>query len=239
MKRAIPPIVWQYIQPIINQYRRLIIPVTNGEHVLFLKDADPESVFYYQCDPIADTGRFKVEMKPLSIHSVQTVSQELSLNEMIERLKQWFEALDAFDKTETIYDDPIVKGYEQEFASYFVMNEADEFESMDYVGQRYLLSYLDRITEQIEEQRPLVTEKKAEQLTLLLAETEVLKEDLPELSKNQTVRRLINIWAKTRKVSVKLITDLLSDFKKEGLKLLAKGILDAGSDSVIAFWNSF
>ena len=238
MKRRLPVTVWQAIQPLIDEYRPLVIPVMDEDVALTLKDSNPDSDFYFRCHPMADTGRYQVEHKPQSQTYNGLNRQDVELKDLVMWLRQWLEVLDAYDKLQTVYDDPVLQGYEREFASYFVLADADEFEPMDFSGQRYLIRYLDQVNDRLRHQQSSAPDHKAEQIGGLLRESETLKNEMPELSKNQTVRRLIKIWSKARKFSVDLVVDLLTEFKKEGLKLLVKGALDVGGSNASDFWNT-
>lgn len=230
MKKLIPFAVLDKIQPLIEANQHLIEVVKSPQYSFCFKDADPESDFYYQVGHQADDKRHRVEYKPTSEALIKANTMDLTLEEVITHFTKWLDILDKYAKLHTIYDDPILKFYEDEFYQGLVMDEVDaDTIPFDWNRQIYIDQYIEAVKEilkRVEEEEK--RDGKKEEIQEIIKDCETLQSEITVLPKNKTVKKLASIWAKGRKYSITLIKELLTEFKKEGVKWLVKNTLEGG-----------
>lgn len=219
--------MWKHIQPILDQNRRYFTLTQTAEYAFFLKDADPESTFYFNVGfPNPNDGSYSMTIVPADDGTVTGKSLTGDLQVVVNELRAWFKTLQEYDELETVYDDPILKSYEAEFAGYFKMdNEQADKTPFDFERQVLFGNYLSRLAYQLSLKQESVGEEKQAELTDIIAECKTLEDVITDLTQNQAVGRLAKIWAKIRKVSLELVKDALADFRKEALKQLAQTVM--------------
>lgn len=223
MKKKIPLEVLQKMQPLIDKYRALIVPVAEPRFAFALSDADPSSDFLFVVDHRNGNGKHVVTYKPVSASDVTGGTVEIEIDEVVKYFENWLRLLQAYQDTVTIFDDPILKSYEEEFTTYFQMaNEDADKVPFNFEKQLLLEQYLDWAVSRLEAQKESANEQQKVELKEMISDVQLLKDNLTQLSQNTTIKGIAKFWAKARKFSIGLIKDLLTEFKKEGIKKLVE-----------------
>lgn len=219
--------------PVLNTAKPYIKINKSDKLALDLKDKDSSSEFFFRCSLQDNNKQFVVEMYPAARDHIVPTTTRVNVGGLTDHLKSWITILIDFTNLETIYDDPIVKKYEEEFTEYFEMTDADADKvPFDLPRQLYIDTYLTNVVKLLELKKEGVSEEKAEELSEIIEDCQVLQENLTELTKNETVSKLSKILAKARKAGLSFIKDFLSDLKKEGFKFLAKTAFENGGDII-------
>ncbi len=229
MKKTIPVAVWQKIQPILDKHKHLFDPIDspNFALVLFDKDAFVDNSFSFECGFQDESGNFRIRYKPMN-YNLNFPSEELvNIDGLAHRLEVWLNILQAYADTPTIYDnDPFVKNYEHEFAGFFQTADEDaDTSAFDMPQQLLLAQYIDKAIEKLESHKESANVRESFELDNLIEDAKSLKGILTKLTKKQTFAKLNKFWAKSRKFSIDLIKDLLTEFKKEAIKTLTEKTL--------------
>ena len=229
MKKQVPYAVLEKIQPLIDQNRDLIRVVRDPSLSFSFKDADEESDFYFKVEPRNEQGKHVISAKPLNEQSVQAYAEELDLDGVVNSFTRWVNILKKYAELQTIFDDPILKSYQDEFASYFSMADEQAAERpFDMEKQLLLDRYLDKVLLRLETQKETATEEQQEEIAEIVEDTHSLKSELGQITQNQTIQRIAKIWAKCRRFGIGLIKDALIDFMKDDLKGFIQSAIDEG-----------
>ncbi len=174
-----------------------------------------------------NNGRHRIEYKPINEESVSANSTISNINEVVQQFSSWINILNKYAKLQTIYDDPILRQYEDEFFKDLQVDEPDAFiKPFDFKRQLYLVNYISNIIGILNEYKDTATSQQILDIESIESDCENLEQSITIISKNEAVKKLAKIWAKGRKYSLELIKDLLKEFKKETVSWIAKKMLE-------------
>jgi hypothetical protein len=123
-----------------------------------------------------------------------------------------------------IFDDPILKQYQQEFENEInIVDEDADFNTYDLKTQIWLDEYIARYQERLE---IVKTPENQNEIAEIQGELVELKNTQTRLTKKRVIERLSKIWAKTRKIGLGLLKDVYETGKSELIKRLITGQLD-------------
>jgi hypothetical protein len=227
VKKLIPFAVLDKIQPIIDQHKDLLKVVKDPKFSFSFKDSDSDSDFYFRVHHRANTGKHQIDYKPISEESVNQHSTEADINEVVKQFTNWVKILEKYAKLQTIYDDPILQQYEDEFFKDLEIDEPDADEKpFDFARQLYLDQYISNIKGLLNDYKERATDEQILEIKSIESDCDDLRQNITIISKNEAVKKLSKIWAKGRKYGLELIKDMLKEFKKEAVSWIAKKMLE-------------
>ncbi len=156
-------------------------------------------------------------------NNVDVYANTIALDGLKGYFINWKSYLEAYENVK-IFDDPILRQYQQEFENEInIVDEDAEYSTYDLKTQIWLDQYLTRYEERLE---TLKTDENQLDITDIQGEIAELKETQTRLTKKRIVERLGKIWAKTRKIGLGLLKDVYEGVKSELINRLVTGRLD-------------
>jgi len=212
-KKDLPLAVLQTIEPLISEKSKLFKIGDAGQDLLKIEDADPRSNFYFKIISYSEQGqKLKIEFKPMNPNNVDVYANTIALDGLKGYFINWKSYLEAYENVK-IFDDPILRQYQQEFENEInIVDEDAEYSTYDLKTQIWLDQYLTRYEERLE---TLKTDENQLDITDIQGEIAELKETQTRLTKKRIVERLGKIWAKTRKIGLGLLKDVYEGVKSE------------------------
>ncbi len=147
-KKDIPYQLLEAVQNTIGKMDELVIPVDDTQAYIHLKDLDESSKFYFRVLPN------KNSLYPYDIHHFPKSKKEfnddkremIGIKSVVKYLERWLELIREYNFSNTIFDDGIVIGYQEDFFKDF---EAVTFEipqrAFSYEQQIQLIGYIDEL----------------------------------------------------------------------------------------------
>ena len=207
--------VLQTIQPLIDKNRDLIRPINDEKLSFHLIDIDENSDFYFKVYPQKE-GKHLVERKPAHGNSVDAIGHTLAIDEIPKHFEAWISILAQYNEIITIFDDPILKAYEDEFYQEFKILEDDaEYMPFKYETQKLIQGYLEFAKKELNEKK---NEENAERIEAIIVECKQLEAVITKVPKNKIVEKLAKIWAKARKEGLDIVSKLYTVWKDETVK---------------------
>jgi hypothetical protein len=227
MKKNIPLIILESIQPIIDDNLGLIKPIKDTGAMFHLIDTDETSDFYFKVtkqDVQNSKLKYLTEYKPKGRQDVRSNATWLDLNEVVKYLKNWLGQLEGYNKIHTIYDDPILKNYQEKFEKLFDILDADaDFTTFDLPQQLYLEEYLSNVQSKISTLKEGRSENDIQELTDIENEAREIKKHLTKETKRKIINRLSHLWAKAQKEGLEIIKEIFVSVSAELTKRLLTG----------------
>ena len=207
------------IQPLINENKHLIKAVNNPELSLHLIDIDEDSDFYFKVFHPKE-GKHYVEMKPANENTVQYGGWQLEAKHTPDFFQIWIDILAKYNSMQTIFDDPILKAYEDEFYEEFkIIDEGADYKPFKYETQKLIQQYIVSVKAELVTKR---TEENSDRIEAIIVDCEQLDTNLTKLSQNKIVKWLSKIWAKSRKEGLDVIDKIYTDWKGDTIKKIAE-----------------
>lgn len=230
MKKKIPLEVLQKIQPLIDKYQDLIIPIMDPSVAFTLKDADPDSDFVFVVDHRNSDGIHTVSYKPSSVSDVRSAKAGLSIDDIVKYFEVWLGILKSYQDTPTIFDDHAQKKYEDYYyQEYKVVSEDAAYAPFNPPQVLYLAGYLERVKEFVEHNADLFSDSKL--IDEINQDCDTLAEELPTKPQNRVIKSISSIIAKIVKASVtvmkKFTTTVLPELRQAVLEKTIDVIVDS------------
>jgi len=122
----------------------------------------------------------------------------------------WIKFLAEYSKL-TIYDDPIIKQYREEFFQEFkILDDDADNSSFDLQTQFWLDEYCDTMSLKLGE---METDENEENILGIKNDIKALKENQSSLTKNEVISSLSLIWAKSRKLGLNFLNEIYTKVK--------------------------
>ena len=229
MKKNIPLKLLKQIEPKITKCKNLLTPIIKTDALYHLIDKDSCSDFYFKIYPSNVVSQYICDFKPRHSQSTLPHKSEQTIEVLSKHLDNWLNIIYEYNATNSIYDDPILKQYQDEFEAEFnLVDEDAEDVSFDLDKQLYLDSYLEIVIIKLESYKTESKENSINtiQIENLINETNTLRNEQTKLNKKEVVNRLSKLLAKARKHGLIFFKEIFVEFKKELINVIIKTFIE-------------
>jgi hypothetical protein len=229
MKKKLPLSIIKNFQPKENESIYLIRPEEGDGFLLHFSDVDTESEFYFRIIRFDEkNNKFLIEHVPTNSNSNAKSSAWFGVGDLNNRFDSWLKIISEFNETETIFDDPILKGFQDEYYSEFEILDKDASTTPLKSKQIMLLDeHLSEIEKRIDK---FETDDNRESIIDIKAEISELKSELTKKPKKWIVQKLSLIWGKITKQGTELMKEFLTEGKKQAIKQGIRLIIESGEN---------
>ena len=228
MKKEIPLALLKALEPFNERLRsgHYVIDTSKDEGLFTIWDNDEGSRFSFSLN--------KAEVRDGALHLLAAYipASEVDINRLVVTMKvesfgkvltQWLGLVDEYRSINTIFDDPILKKYEEDFDAKFESADADATVNSFSLEQQLLLDEaITKVIYQLEAKRD---EANQESITALIQEAEQIKDSITTSTKRETFSKLSKLFAKIQKGSLKWIKEVYPIIQKEIISQIVKGAL--------------
>ena len=198
-----------------------------------IRDADPSSDFYFCIRENTSQNRnnypFTITAQPSGKHTTKSSSSSKQINQISEAFSNWIEIVEEYNNLRTVFDDPILKGYQNElYEDYIILDDDAGNRPFEIEKQLILDKYLEWSIKKLEAYKD---EENTTRIEIIQEETQELRKNISGLTKSAVMKRLSKIWAKCAKEGV----DLVKQIYLEGKKKFVKFVLEGGIDTLSGF----
>jgi hypothetical protein len=227
MKKNIPLAILEALQPLADSNLELVKPIKNSDIIFHLIDNDEDSNFFYQVirkEPSNGTPGYIVEFQPRSKEDVSKYTVWLKLDQVISSVQDWLSLIAAYNKIQTVYDDPIIKSNQERFEKQFdIVDEDAAYATFDLTQQLYLDDYLNNTKAKLVVLKEGKTDEEIAELTKLENEAADIQNNLTKEPKKAIVKRLAKFWARGQKLGLDVIKEILINVLADLAKKLLIG----------------
>lgn len=230
MKKNVPLDLLEALQPIADKNLDLVVTIKDANSLFHLKDKDETSTFHFKVISHAiNKGKFeyKVEFKPKNKLDVSSHSANYSPTNVKIKLKEWLNILQGYDNLVTVYDNPKIKIYQEEFESKFeIIDEDSEITCFDLEQQVFIDEYIDSSIKKIELLKSNAPKEEVVYLEELIEDANLIKKNLTKETKKQIIRRLSVFWAKARYIGLPVLKEIFINVASEVSKKILMGYIN-------------
>lgn len=227
LKKQIPLEILKIVESYMLKTNPLYQLVPPDKLLLKFIDSDKSSDFYFEIV----SSRFEnnkqlitIKYKPKSKSTVSEYNTIMNPEGLDNCFQKWVDILAEYEKVNTIYDDPIIKKYEEEFFEEYKIIDADaDMVSFDLEQQVYLIKYLNKLQKTLNSHNQKEPNNETEKISV---DIEELKKDLTKMTKTEIMKKLSKIWAKIRKDCYPVLEKVVIQIKDELVKQLVQKALN-------------
>lgn len=232
MKKKIPLQVLETIEPYVNKKGTSFESIEPKNFLLKFIDKDDNSDFYFNVEEYKIESDFKllIDYKPKSKQSTANRKTWIKANLLETHFTNWLKLLEGYDNVKTVFDDPILEAFADEYFTEFEIIDEDADVRPFSTKQVLLLDkHLESIQMKIDKfQTP---ENKVE-IDKIKSNVEEVRNNLTKKSKKWVIKQVSKIWAQITKQGPKLMKEFLSETKKHAIKEGVKFLFDKGVDLI-------
>jgi hypothetical protein len=204
----------------------IIEKVNHEKYLLYLRDREHHDFFFYVSKPNQSSdfrSFFNFTYLPqteVTFENRKSFNHELAL--VIENFNIWVGLLREYNEINLTEEEYITKQYEEEFYKDFQIVDEDAYiKPFEHDKQIFLYRFLTYVETELKNNK-----NQDVSVGEIIVETQILKDNIQNLSKKNTIRKLAVILAKVKKHGIKLFQDVLKEGKKEIIKRVINGGLD-------------
>lgn len=232
MKKKLPLTVLEILEPFLSKKGNNYELAESGEYLLQFKDKDKASDFYFRIMKYKNGNELLllIEFKPASKDSVENTQTWVRAGALEPHFTNWISLLDRYDKVKSIFDDPIIDAFKNEYYADWELVDEDA-DIAPFSPKKILLldEHLEYIESNIEKYK---TETNEQEILEIKSNVSELRKNLTKKSKAWVVNNLSNIWAKITKQGPGLLKEFISEAKKEIIKGGAKYLIEQATEII-------
>ena len=207
------------IRNLAKKFPHIVKIVKDQYPEIRIEDVDNSSTFSFHLKNANFKDQkviFDLKYKPRNPNDLDYYSRSVDSQKISILLESWISLINQYNKIKLTPDDHILKSYENEFFENFKLIDEDANEKpYDLQTQLMLTEFLDSSVKVLMDQKVVNKE--------LISEVEVIKEDLPNLTKQETVKKLSRFFAKARKEGLDILKAIYAAAKSELIKQAISG----------------
>lgn len=227
MKKNVPLSVLKAIEPIINNIKPgELIAIRNPSKVFKVLDGEAGSDFYFELVSVtkqsANAVAVELIYKPASENITSEFKTTIGVEQVGAHFNKWYGLLEGYQKVKSVFDDPILKKYEEEFYAKFESADEDADTASFPLEQQWLLDEtISKISSVIEEKKEI--DKGI--VSNLLKEASAIQASITVSTKNENLKSFSAWLAKIQKTSLRLIKDVYPIILQDFMGGVLKGLL--------------
>ena len=232
MTKKIPLQILETIEPYLNKKGTSFETVDPNGLLLKFVDKDNNSDFYFNIESYKMEGGFQllIDWKPSSKQTIANRKVWIKAEQLDAFFINWLTLLEGYEKVKSIFDDPILEAFAEEYFTEFeIVDEDAEIKPFSTKQVLLLDEHLDNIQKKIKE---FQTEENKVEIQKIQDDVTELRENLTKKSKKWVIKKLSKVWAKITKQGTKLMKEFLTEAKKHAIKEGVKFVFEKGIDLV-------
>lgn len=227
MKKNIPLVILKTLHPIVEKHKEVITPIKNEAAYYHLIDKDSRSdLFFKVIKQEQRDGKlsYQLERKPHSKDFAQSTAEWVNMEALIDRLNTWIGIIVSYNSIHTIYDDPVLKSYEERiFEEINIVDDDAEYVPFELNKQILLDKYLADIQDKIEAMKKGREPEDILLLDEIKKEAQQVRKKITRMTKRDVIRKIAKLWAKAQKIGLDVLKEIVIDVSSEVVKKLVIG----------------
>jgi hypothetical protein len=237
MKKEVPLGILKAIEPVLDKLKSNNIAVErNNNLILRVVDTDKESSLFFEITGYemnnAGANNLKLRYKPKNEIDPTAYSTVIEAKNFEGSFLHWFKLVEGYNNVKSVFDDPILKKYADDFFEEFVSADSDaSITSFNLTQQLLLDGALTQVIHALEAKKDEANE---ELVAELIEQAEEIQNTLTEDTKQESLSKLSKFLAKVQKGGIKLIKEVYPIVQKEIIGTIVKAAITAGTGAVAA-----
>ena len=231
-KEQTPLIVHKALESYLDKKGKLFVKIASKEDLIRFRGSSAGSNFFFHIKSHKkndNKNQILISYQSHTEESVEPRSAWVNCNRIKGHFDLWHTIINGYSETKTVFDDPIINGFEEEYFSFFEIIEDEKDKPLAPSSILPLYEHFKDLSNKLEN-------CKNEENTL---EIEDIQEDIEQLNKNLTTsgrqeiaQRVCKILAKLTKQGVKYISEFVEVSRKFVMKEAAKRIFKLGQKGI-------
>lgn len=227
-KKDIPLQIHEILEPFVSRKGERYERINDESCLIKFIDSDLNSDFYFTIHQFKE-NKILISYKPINKNSILKQSEWIESKALEAYFNNWISILEKYDKVNSVFDDPILRSFEEEYFAEFEVLEDDKAKPLNTAQILLLDEHLEELTKGLEKNKD---ETNKLEIEAIQQDIKFLQENLTRTTKEKVVKSLSKIWAKTTRLGTKFIKEFLTEVKKQFITKGTKFLIEHGSDII-------
>jgi len=218
----------QEIEKVLKESRRLavkhadsVVLVKNtehliGEYVILFEDIEPSSFHFSVTDPHQEGDLrcfFYLQYFPQDEYSLKSTKLNIDADSIFKHFDIWLSYLKRYSLISFSEEELFIKKYQEEFYQEFeILDDDADVNPFEHNKQLFILKFLTQVESELKNSEQQEATKE------IIQNVSNLRENIQNLTKRNAIKSLATIFAKIKKMSLKIFIDIVDVGKKELIK---------------------
>ena len=216
-KKDIPLKVLEILEPFVLKKDKHYEIDYNSDSLLRFVDTETESDFYFEINKF-EKDIITLIVKPANKSTINGSTITINSKDLETYFNNWIKILESYNKVKSVYDDPILKSFEEEYYGNFEILEEDKDKPLENNKILLLDEYLENLVKGLEVHKTDENKNKIEEIQENII---LLQENLTNNTRQEIAEKISKIFAKIKKLGTKFLKEFITEGKKQ---LLSKGV---------------
>ena len=228
-KEQIPLRVHKAIEPYLDKKDKLFRKTDSEDELMHFKGSSIDSNFFFHIKSHRKNNNGKNQIylsyQPYNEESVEPRLVWVDCSSINAHFQVWYKLLSGFNNTKTIFDDPIINEFKEEYFSYFEIIDEDKDKPLSQTAIIPVYEHFEDVKERLNKYK---NKKNTSEIEEIQKDIEYLNDNLTNTGRQEIANRICTIWAKLTKQGVKFIKEFVEVSRKHIMKEGAKRIFQLG-----------
>ncbi len=211
LKKIVPPPLSKMVSSSTTQIKENIEIISDKENLISIRVKEPFEEFYFLIHNLRNNNNnvvIEFSYCPTRIDIVQGVKTAGTYDGLENCLKLWSNLVKEYAHSENIFEDPLTKHYEEQFAQFIYIDE-DDADTKPFSADKILLlgELIEKVNSIVEKSEDTNEEDKQ----MVITQGRTLKNKLLSLSKNEALKQFRNFTSNAVKMSFDILKDVIVD----------------------------
>lgn len=229
-KEHTPLAVHKALAPFLEKEDNLFVKVGSENDLIRFRGSETDSNFFFHIkghrkNSSTNKNQIHVTYQPYTEESVEPRDIWIECNSLKGFFENWYSIIKGYSSTKTVFDDPIIEGFEETYYSYFDIIDEEKDKPLDPSIILPLHDHFEEIRLRLNEYKTETNSAKIEEIQEDISQ---LNEKLTNSGRQEITKRICNIWAKITKLGVKYIKEFVEESRKYVMKEGARRVFQLG-----------
>lgn len=216
-KKDIPIKVLEILEPFVLKKDKHFEIDYNSNALLKFIDTETDSDFYFEINKF-EKEIITLIVKPTNRSTINESSININSKDLGTYFENWIKILESYNNVKSVFDDPILKSFEEEYYTDFEILEEDKDKPLENDKILLLDDYLENLVKGLEVHKTEVNKSKIEEIQENII---ILQENLTNNSRQEIAVKISKIFAKIKKLGTKYLKEFITEGTKQ---LISKGV---------------
>lgn len=230
-KKDIPLVVHEILEPFVLKKGEHFTIDYNSNTLLKFVDTEIGSDFYFEINKF-EGDVISLIIKPIDKSTINGQSIQIDSKKLGIYFNNWISILEQYQNVKSVFDDPILKSFQEEYFSEFEILEDEKEKPLENNKILLLDKYLENISIELENHKTEINKNKIDEIQ---SDINLFQENLTSQNKLEIAKNFSKILAKIKKLGTKFLKEFITEGKKQIISKGIKFLIEQGPNIIEEF----
>lgn len=230
-KKDIPLVVHEILEPFVLKKGEHFTIDYNSNALLKFIDTEIDSDFNFEINKF-EGDVITLIIKPIDKSTIEERGVKISSKSLGTYFNNWITILEQYQKIKSVFDDPILKSFQEEYFAEFEILEDEKEKPLENNQILLLDEYLENLNLGLEKHKTELNKIKIDEIQ---SEINALQENLTSQNKLEIAKKFSKILARIKKLGTTFLKEFITEGKKQIISKGIKFLIEHGPNIIEGF----